>query len=77
MATNKRDLKAFVRLDYQNRSVPSSLILRKSKPKIGKWVEVDNVWRCCNTTTTTTIPPTTTTTTTVAPTTTTTTTDNR
>jgi hypothetical protein len=47
MATNKRDLKAFIRIDYSHRDVPGSLILRKSKPKLGRWREVD-VWECCN-----------------------------
>ena len=53
MATNRKDLKAFIRIDGSGRNVPSSLILRKSKPKIGKWVEV-NTWECCNNSTTTT-----------------------
>jgi hypothetical protein len=53
MVTNKRDLKGFVRIDGSHRLVPSSLILRKSKPKLGRWEEVD-VWECCNGTTTTT-----------------------
>jgi len=51
------------------------LILRKNKPKVGKWKEIP-AYECCNptTTTSTTAAPTTTTSTTVAPTTTTTTT---
>ena len=77
MATiDKRPLKAFVRFDGTGRIVPSSLILRRKKPKVGKWVEIP-AYECCNptTTSTTTVAPTTTTTsTTVAPTTTTTTT---
>jgi hypothetical protein len=86
--SNKRDLKAFVRFDGSGRIVAGSLILRKNKPKVGKWHEIQ-AYECCNyiptTTTTTTATPTTTTTTsstssttstttTVAPTTTTTTT---
>jgi hypothetical protein len=57
-------LKAFVRFDGTGKIVPSSIILAKSKPKVGNWKEIDaNL--CCNlTTTTTTVPPTTTTTTT-------------
>jgi len=47
MATNKRDEKAFTRVDYSHRDVPGSLILRKSKPKLGRWREVE-VWECCN-----------------------------
>ena len=75
MATNKRDLKAYVRFDGSQRVVPGSLVLRRNKPKVGKWQEIVG-YECCNptTTTTTTAVPTTTTTTTVAPTTTTTTT---
>ena len=75
MATNKKDLKAFARLDGQGRVVSGSLILRKSKPKVGKWIEIA-AYECCNytSTTTTTAVPTTTTTTTARTTTTTTTT---
>lgn len=72
---DKRPLKAYVRFDGSGRIVAGSLILRRNKPKVGKWVEIP-AYECCNptTTTTTTVAPTTTTTTTVAPTTTTTTT---
>ena len=76
MATiDKRPLTAFVRFDGTGRIVPSSLILRRKKPKVGNWVEIP-AYECCNptTTTTTTGTPTTTTTTTAPPTTTTTTT---
>ena len=64
--SNKRDLKGFVRYDGSGRIVAGSLILRKQKPKVGKWVEVPT-YECCNpttTTTTTTVAPSTTTTTT-------------
>ena len=73
--SNKRPLKAYVRFDGSGRIVAGSLILRKNKPKVGKWQEIP-AYECCNptTTTTTTVAPTTTTSTTVAPTTTTTTT---
>jgi hypothetical protein len=47
MKPNKRDLKAFVRYDGTGRVVPSSLILRKNKPKVGKWTEVQG-YQCCN-----------------------------
>lgn len=57
MRTNKKDLKAFIRIDGSGRTVPSSLMLRKTKPKIGKWVEVD-AYECCLTTSTTTLTPT-------------------
>ena len=61
---NSRPLKAFVRYDGSHRIVAGSLILRKNKPKVGKWKEIP-AYECCNptTTTTTTIAPTTTTTT--------------
>lgn len=54
--SNKRDLKAFVRFDGSGRIVAGSLILRKKKPKVGKWHEIQ-AYECCNyipTTTTTT-----------------------
>lgn len=66
-------LKAFIRLDGQNRVVAGSLIYRKSMPKNGKWVEIPT-GKCCvpdvapfilpTTSTTTTLEPLTTTTTT-------------
>ena len=63
---NPRPLKAYVRFDGSGRIVAGSLILRKNKPKVGKWKEIP-AYECCNptTTTTTTAAPTTTTTTTV------------
>ena len=72
---NSRPLKAFVRFDGSGRIVAGSLILRKNKPKVGKWKEIQ-AYECCflTTTTTTTVAPTTTTSTTAAPTTTSTTT---
>jgi hypothetical protein len=62
---NSRPLKAYVRFDGSGRIVAGSLILRKNKPKVGKWKEIP-AYECCNptTTTTTTAAPTTTTTTT-------------
>ena len=76
MATNNK-LKAYVRFDGTGRVIAGSLILQRSKPKVGNWKEIV-ANECCNptTTTTTTAAPTTTTTssTTAAPTTTTTTT---
>ena len=73
---SKNDLKGFVRIDGSGRIVAGSLVLRRKKPKVGKWIEIP-AYECCNpttTTTTTVAPTTTTTTTTVAPETTTTTT---
>lgn len=68
MATNNK-LKAYVRYDGTGRLISGSLILQRSKPKVGNWQEID-AYECCNpttTTTTTTVAPTTTTTTTEAP----------
>lgn len=64
--SNQRNLKAFVRYDASGRVVAGSLVLRKNKPKVGRWEEI-LTYECCNptTTTTTTAAPTTTTTTTV------------
>lgn len=45
--SNKRDLKAFVRFDGSGRIVAGSLILRKKKPKVGKWHEIQ-AYECCN-----------------------------
>ena len=53
MTINNRPLKAFVRFDGQGRLVAGSLILRRSKPKVGKWQEI-TAYECCNYTTTTT-----------------------
>lgn len=53
MATNRRPLKAFARFDGSGRMIASSIIWRKQKPKIGKWVELSG-YECCNPTTTTT-----------------------
>ena len=65
---NTRPLKAFVRFDGSGRIVAGSLILRKNKPKVGKWKEIP-AYECCNptTTTSTTAAPTTTSTTTPTP----------
>lgn len=57
MGTNRRNLKGYVRIDGSGRIVPSTLILRQNKPKVGKWKEV-SAYECCNfvsTTTTTTV----------------------
>ena len=56
--SNQRNLKAFVRYDGSGRVVAGSLVLRKNKPKVGKWKEIQ-AYECCNY-----IPSTTTTTTT-------------
>lgn len=46
-------LKAFVRYDATGRIIPGSLILQRSKPKVGDWQEID-AYECCNPTTTST-----------------------
>lgn len=51
MAT-KKILRAFVRYDGSGRVIPSSLILRKNKPKVGNWTEIPG-YECCNPFTTT------------------------
>jgi hypothetical protein len=58
MANNQKKLKAFVRYDGSGRVVASSLILRKNKPRVGRWYQIPE-YLCCNgtspsTTTTTT-----------------------
>ena len=53
MAINNKPLKAYVRFDGSGRIVAGSLILRKQKPKVGKWQEIP-AYECCNYTTTTT-----------------------
>ena len=65
---NKKDLKAWVRFDGSGRVVSSSLILRRSKPKVGKWTQIQ-AYECCDPdfTTTTTSSSSTTTSTTTAP----------
>ena len=69
MANSNNRLKAYVRYDGTGRVIAGSLILQRSKPKVGNWQEID-ANECCNPTTTTTttteIPVTTTTTTTAA-----------
>lgn len=63
---NSRPLKAFVRFDGSGRIVAGSLILRKNKPKVGKWKEIP-AYECCNPTTTSTTTAVLTTTTTTSP----------
>jgi len=47
MATNKRDLKSYVRYDGSGRVIPGSNVLRKNMPKVGKWKETQ-AYECCN-----------------------------
>lgn len=46
MASNNK-LKAYVRFDGSGRIVPGSLILQKSKPKVGNWKQI-RANECCN-----------------------------
>lgn len=67
MGSNKRDLRAYVRIDGSGRVVAGSLVLRRKKPKVGKWMEIQT-YECCNDiTTTTTSSSTSTTTSTTTP----------
>ena len=45
--SNKKDLKAFVRFDGSGRIVAGSLILRRKKPKVGNWVQIQ-AYECCD-----------------------------
>jgi hypothetical protein len=47
MTPNKRDLKAYSRFDGTGRIVPGSTVLRRNKPKVGNWKEVQ-AYECCN-----------------------------
>ena len=47
MASNKRDLKAYVRYDGTGRVIPGSLILQRFKPKDGNWQETQ-AYECCD-----------------------------
>jgi hypothetical protein len=42
-----KKLKAFVRFDGSGKIVPSSVILQRSKPKVGNWKEIPST-ECCN-----------------------------
>ena len=53
MATYKRKLRAFARIDGQGNAIAGSLITQAKQPKVGKWREIV-VNACCTTTTTTT-----------------------
>ena len=49
MFTNnqRKGLKAWVRYDGNNNAVAGSLIFQKTKPKVGKWKEYQDVNLCC------------------------------
>lgn len=57
MGSNKQDLRAYVRIDGSGRVVAGSLVLRRKKPKVGKWMEIQT-YECCDGTTTSTTTPT-------------------
>jgi hypothetical protein len=44
---NKTDLKAYLKYDGSGKMIPGSLILSRSKPKVGDWSEID-AYKCCN-----------------------------
>lgn len=67
MASNKKDLRAYVRFDGSGRVVAGSLVLRRKKPKVGKWMEIQTYECCDEITTTTTSSSTSTTTSTTTP----------
>jgi hypothetical protein len=45
MATNKK-LRAFARFDGSGRVIPGSMVMRKRKPKVGRWQEI-TAYECC------------------------------
>ena len=47
MASNKQYLRTFMRLDGNGKTIAGSLIQRKNKPKVGKWLEV-RTYECCD-----------------------------
>lgn len=47
MASNKKDLKAFVRYDGTGRVIAGSNILQRNKPKVGKWEQI-GAYECCD-----------------------------
>jgi hypothetical protein len=67
MGSNKKDLRAYVRFDGSGRVVAGSLVLRRKKPKVGKWMEIQTYECCDEITTTTTSSSTSTTTSTTTP----------
>lgn len=47
MASNKKDLKAFVRYDGTGRVIAGSLILQRNQPKVGNWHRIQ-AYECCD-----------------------------
>jgi len=50
--TTNNSLRAYVLYDSSGKIVPSSVILRRDRPKVGNWKEIISKL-CCNITTTT------------------------
>jgi len=40
---NKKDLRAFARMDGSGRIIPGSTVLRRKKPKVGNWIELEHM----------------------------------
>jgi hypothetical protein len=53
MASNRKDLRMWVRYDGLGRVVPGSNILSRKAPKVGHWERI-TTYECCEPTTTTT-----------------------
>ena len=49
MASNRQNLKQFVRIDGSGRVVAGSNVWRKSKPKNGNWTQI-LAYECCDST---------------------------
>jgi hypothetical protein len=47
MASNKKDLKAYVRYDGTGRLISGSLILQRFNPKVGNWKRIQ-AYECCD-----------------------------
>jgi hypothetical protein len=47
MSDNRRFLKAFGRMDAKGRIVPGMVVLRKTKPPRGRWIEIQT-YECCD-----------------------------
>lgn len=47
MAINRKDLKAYIRVDGSGRDVAGSLVLRTKKPKNGNWRQIQ-AYECCD-----------------------------
>lgn len=50
MAQRNPRKKAFIRIDASGRIVPGQVVLRNTKPKIGRWLQIESSV-CCTTTT--------------------------